>query len=113
MRRLGLRSVALGYLAVVLLGPVSMVFWKTFERGFGPFFSALTASETTAAFKNTLIILTTNVGTDLIVQATEGGEKRLDPEELSVALKPHLFVLFAVGLLARKRLAHRHVDDWF
>ena len=56
MRRLGLRSVALGYLAVVLLGPVSMVFWKTFERGFGPFFSALTASETTAAFKNTLII---------------------------------------------------------
>jgi hypothetical protein len=26
---------------------------------------------------------------------------------LSVAL------LFAVGLLARKRLGHRHVDDWF
>jgi hypothetical protein len=22
-------------------------------------------------------------------------------------------LLFAVGLLARKRLAHRHVDDWF
>ena len=37
MSRLGLRSVALGYLLVVLLGPVSMVFWKTFERGFGPF----------------------------------------------------------------------------
>jgi len=56
MRRLGLRSVALGYLVIVLLGPVSMVFWKTFERGFGPFWSALKASETTTAFKNTLLI---------------------------------------------------------
>jgi sulfate transport system permease protein len=56
MRRLGLRSIALGYLVIVLLGPVSMVFWKTFERGFSPFWNALTASETTDAFKNTLLI---------------------------------------------------------
>jgi sulfate/thiosulfate transport system permease protein len=57
MRRLGLRSVALGYLLVVLLGPASMVFWKTFEHGFGPFWHSATDPETTAAFKNTLIIV--------------------------------------------------------
>jgi sulfate/thiosulfate transport system permease protein len=56
MRRLGLRGVAIGYLLVVLLGPISMVFWKTFERGLGPFWDALSNPETTEAFKNTLII---------------------------------------------------------
>jgi sulfate transport system permease protein len=56
VRRLGLRSVALGYLAFVLLGPLSMVFWKTFEHGFTPFWHALTASETGTAMKNTLIV---------------------------------------------------------
>jgi sulfate transport system permease protein len=54
--RRGLRSVALGYLAVVLLGPLSMVFWKTFEHGFSPFWHALSAPETGTAFKNTLIV---------------------------------------------------------
>src|SRR4051794_13549863 len=52
-------------------------------------------------FKNTLIILTTNVGTDLIVHATEGGEKRVDPEELSVALRPYLLKVFPPALLGR------------
>jgi sulfate transport system permease protein len=56
MRRLGLRGVALGYLAVVLLGPLAMIFWKTFEHGFGPFWDAVTAPETLTAFKNTLLI---------------------------------------------------------
>lgn len=56
MRRVGLRTVALGYLTIVLLGPLAMVVWKTFEHGFGPFWDALTAPETTGAFKNTLII---------------------------------------------------------
>ena len=56
MRRVGLRTVALGYLTIVLLGPLAMVVWKTFEHGFGPFWDAVTAPETTGAFKNTLII---------------------------------------------------------
>jgi len=56
MRRLGLRGVALAYLAVVLLGPLAMIFYKTFEHGFGPFWDALTAHETAGAFENTLII---------------------------------------------------------
>ena len=55
-RRLGLRSVALGYLLLVLLGPLSMVFWRTFEHGFGQAWAALSSSETLHAFKITLII---------------------------------------------------------
>jgi type VI secretion system protein VasG len=52
-------------------------------------------------FKNTLIILTTNVGTDLIMQATAGGEKRPDPEDLAVAMRPHLLQVFPPALLGR------------
>jgi sulfate/thiosulfate transport system permease protein len=56
LRRLGLRSVALGYLLVVLLGPLSMVFWRTFEDGFGAAWDALSSADTVHAFKLTLII---------------------------------------------------------
>jgi sulfate transport system permease protein len=56
VRRFGLRGVALGYLLVVLLGPLSMVVWKTFERGFTPFWHAETAPETGTALENTLIV---------------------------------------------------------
>jgi type VI secretion system protein VasG len=52
-------------------------------------------------FKNTLIILTTNVGTELIMRASANGEKRPDPEELSVALKPYLLQAFPPALLGR------------
>jgi sulfate/thiosulfate transport system permease protein len=54
--RLGLRLVALGYLAVVLIGPLAIVFWRTFEDGFAPAWDALTTPETIHAFKLTLII---------------------------------------------------------
>ncbi len=56
MRRLGLRSVALGYLLVVLLGPLSMVFWRVYVEGIGKAWSALTEADTVHAFKVTLII---------------------------------------------------------
>jgi type VI secretion system protein VasG len=52
-------------------------------------------------FKNTLILLTTNVGTELIMQATGGGEKPVDPEELAVAMRPHLLQVFPPALLGR------------
>jgi sulfate transport system permease protein len=55
-RRLGLRFVALGYLAVILVGPLAIVFWRTFEDGFAPAWDALTTPETINAFKLTLII---------------------------------------------------------
>src|SRR6266536_3171574 len=56
LRRLGLRSVALSYLLVVLLGPLSMVFWRTFEHGFGAAWSALSDHNTVHAFEITLIV---------------------------------------------------------
>jgi len=54
--RLGLRVVALLYLAVILLGPLAIVFWRTFEDGVAPAWDALTTPETINAFKLTLII---------------------------------------------------------
>jgi len=56
MRRLSLRTVAFGYLAAILLGPVSFVFYRTFENGAGAAWEALSMPETIHAFKLTLII---------------------------------------------------------
>ena len=55
-QRLGLRLVALFYLAVILVGPLAIVFWRTFEDGFAPAWDALTTPETINALKLTLII---------------------------------------------------------
>ena len=56
MRRFGLRGIALLYLLVILVGPLAMVFYRTFEHGFAPAWNALTSPETIHAFKLTLII---------------------------------------------------------
>jgi sulfate transport system permease protein len=56
LRRLGIRSVALGYLLVVLIGPLAMVFWRTFDHGLGQAWAALCTPETVHAFRNTLIV---------------------------------------------------------
>ena len=52
-------------------------------------------------FKNTLIILTTNVGTDYIMQASAKGGERPDAEALSAELKPSLLQVFPPALLGR------------
>jgi sulfate/thiosulfate transport system permease protein len=56
VRKAGLRGVALLYLLVILVGPLAMVFYRTFEHGLSPAWTALTAPETIHAFKLTLII---------------------------------------------------------
>ena len=56
MGRLGLRSLALVYLLAVLVGPLAIVFYRTFEHGLGPAWDALTTPETIHAFKLTLVI---------------------------------------------------------
>jgi sulfate transport system permease protein len=53
--RLGLRTIALGYLAMILVGPLVIVFWRTFQDA-GAAWDAITARETIHAFKLTLII---------------------------------------------------------
>jgi sulfate transport system permease protein len=54
--RLGLRVLALGYLAVLLLVPVGLVFWRTFEPGLGAVWSAITTPAAVHAFWLTLEI---------------------------------------------------------
>jgi len=55
-RGAGLRVVALGYLAVILVGPLAMVFWRTFDHGFGPYWSTLSDPGTVHAFELTLLV---------------------------------------------------------
>ena len=40
-RRVGMRSIALGYLGLLLLAPVAMIFYRTFEHGLGPVWDAV------------------------------------------------------------------------
>ena len=56
VRRYGLRGIALTYLAAILIGPLSVVFYRTFENGFDAAWDALSSPETIHAFKLTLII---------------------------------------------------------
>jgi sulfate/thiosulfate transport system permease protein len=56
MRRLPLRLVAVFYLLAILVGPLAIVFWRTFEDGFEPAWQALSDPDTVHAFKLTLII---------------------------------------------------------
>jgi sulfate transport system permease protein len=48
--RLGLRTLALGYLALLLLAPVTMIFYRTFEHGLAPVWDAITAPNAVHAF---------------------------------------------------------------
>jgi sulfate transport system permease protein len=50
VRRVSLRFVALGYLLVVLIGPIAMIFWRTFEHGGGDAWTALSDKDTVHAF---------------------------------------------------------------
>ena len=52
-------------------------------------------------FKNTLIILTSNVGTDLIMEAASDPAYASDPEALAVQLRPELLRVFPAALLGR------------
>jgi sulfate transport system permease protein len=54
-RRLALRGIALGYLIVILLAPLTMVFYRTFQSGLEPVWQALSDPNTVHAFKVTLI----------------------------------------------------------
>jgi sulfate/thiosulfate transport system permease protein len=54
--RFGLRGLAFLYLLAVLVGPLAVVFWRTFENGVGPAWDAISTPETVHALKLTLII---------------------------------------------------------
>jgi sulfate transport system permease protein len=52
--RLSLRFVALGYLLLVLIGPLTMVFYRAFDRGLGNLWDSLSDPGTVHAFTLTL-----------------------------------------------------------
>ena len=54
--RLGLRIFALGYLSMLLLIPVGMVFYRAFEHGAGAAWGAVTTPEALHAFYLTILI---------------------------------------------------------
>src|SRR3954469_11839157 len=54
--RYGLRFVGLGYLLAILVAPVALVFWRTFEHGLGPAWDAVSSPEAVHALKITLLI---------------------------------------------------------
>ena len=53
---LTLRLVALGYLALLLLVPVAIVFWRTFEDGIGPVVDSVTTPAAISAFWLTITV---------------------------------------------------------
>jgi sulfate/thiosulfate transport system permease protein len=57
LSRLGIRFVALGYLAMLLLVPLGMVFYRTFNHGFWPAWHAVTSPDARHALWMTLIIV--------------------------------------------------------
>jgi sulfate transport system permease protein len=50
MGRIGLRTVALGYLTLLLAAPVAMIFYRTFEHGLAPVWRAVSAPNAVHAF---------------------------------------------------------------
>jgi sulfate transport system permease protein len=55
--RWGLRALGLGYLTLLLLAPLVMIFFKTFEDGIGPPLDAITSPDGLHALKLTLIMV--------------------------------------------------------
>jgi sulfate transport system permease protein len=53
----GLRSLAFGYLGLLLLAPVGMIFYKTFEHGIGPPLEAMTSPDALHAIWLTLLMV--------------------------------------------------------
>jgi len=52
----GLRFAALGYLSMLLLVPLGIVFWRTFEHGFSPAWDAVTTPDARHALWLTVLI---------------------------------------------------------
>ena len=61
MGRIGLRVIALGYLAALLAVPVGLVFYRAFEAGIGPAWAAVTTPPAQHAFFLTLIVVGVSV----------------------------------------------------
>jgi type VI secretion system protein VasG len=75
---------------------VHEIFFQVFDKGFMD-----DGNGRRIDFKNTLIILTTNVGTNLITGLSADPKYRQDCEALAQALRPELLKVFPAALLGR------------
>ena len=56
-RRIALRTAALGYLTILVLIPLAMIFFRTFEDGFAAFFESVTTPAAISAISLSLLIV--------------------------------------------------------
>ncbi|MDE8653697.1 type VI secretion system ATPase TssH [Novosphingobium album (ex Liu et al. 2023)] len=75
---------------------VHEMFFQVFDKGYMD-----DAEGRYIDFKNTLILLTSNVGTDLIMTMCEDDEMKPDSDALAQALRPELLKVFPPALLGR------------
>jgi type VI secretion system protein VasG len=75
---------------------VHEIFFQVFDKGFMD-----DGNGRRIDFKNTLIILTTNVGTNIIMGLSADPKYRADSEALAQALRPELLKVFPPALLGR------------
>ena len=75
---------------------VHELFFQVFDKGF-----MNDAEGRHIDFRNTIILLTSNVGTDLIATLTEDDELAPTPDGLAEALRPELLKGFPPALLGR------------
>ena len=75
---------------------VHEMFFQVFDKGF-----MNDAEGRFIDFKNTMILLTSNVGTDLITTMSEDDEMKPTSEALAQALRPELLKVFPPALLGR------------
>jgi sulfate/thiosulfate transport system permease protein len=110
--RWGLRTLAFGYLGLLLLAPVAMIFYKTFEHGIGPPVEAMTSPDALHAIYLTLLMVAIAVPVNtvfgvgcalLLVRHKWWGNKFIDGIiNLPFAVSPvviglSLFLLYGTG----------------
>ena len=75
---------------------VHEIFFQVFDKGWME-----DAEGRYIDFRNTVILLTSNVGTEVILSACNGKEEQPSPEDLAAQMKPHLLNVFPAALIGR------------
>ncbi len=119
MARLGLRAAALVYLAFLLVLPVGLVSWRTFEHGLEPVWAALTEANAVHALQLTVtvagsaVVCNTVFGVGmalLLVRREFPGKRVLDAViDLPIAVSPVVVGLALVLVFGRNTA----VGGWF
>jgi sulfate transport system permease protein len=123
MSRYGLRTVALGYLALLLLIPVGVVLYRTFEPGVGAVWDSITTPAAQHAFQLTLVVtlitvpLVTVFGILLALVLVRGrfpGKSLLDAlVDLPFAISPVVVGIALIFVYGREGWIHLPFDVIF